>query len=176
MEGAAQRTGTEKREYERLRASKKRRTGNEEVATVRDVFVGEERVVLTLGFEWTTDTERLAYDLADDRDVLKLEALAESQGFEFEHVSFLEGERLPVVATEGGWVPSAHRGYAPDEGSVRETFVTECRLLARELAQTPGVFRRLVRIGRTMTTRQLIIAVIVVKKLLIVALVAWLVL
>jgi hypothetical protein len=179
MEGAAERTGetpTENREYERLRATKKRRRGNEEQATVRDVFVGEERVVLTVSFEWTTETERLTYDLTDDRDVLRLEALAESRGFEFEHLSLLDGERLPVVATGSGWVPTAHRGFAPDEGSVRETFVTECRLLARELAQSPGVLRRLVRVGRTMTTRQLIIAVIVVKKLVIVALVAWLVL
>lgn len=179
MEGTADRTGersTDAREYERLRDRKKRRRGNEERAEVRDVFVGDDRVALTLGFEWTTDTDRLAYDLTDDRDLLRLEALAESRGYEFEQLSFLEGERLPVVATGDGWTPTAHRGYAPDGGSVRETFVAELRLLARELARAPGALRWLVRVGRTMTTRQLIIAVIVVKKLVIVALVAWLVL
>ncbi|WP_243700431.1 hypothetical protein [Halorussus pelagicus] len=163
-------------EYERLRTKKKERTGNTEEATVRDVFVGESRVVLTAGFPWTTDTERLVYDLDSDRDVLKLEALAESKGFDFEQVSFLDGESLSVVYTCGEWVPEAQIEYVEGEGSASSTFLTELRLLGRELARSPKFLRRLVRLSRTMTTKQAVIAVILVKKLIILALVAWLVL
>ncbi|WP_162224559.1 hypothetical protein [Halorussus amylolyticus] len=163
-------------EYEHLRTKKKERQGNEEHAEVRDVFVGEDEVSLALAFEWTTGTERLTYDLGDDRDVLKLEALAASHGFEFEQIGFLEGETLPVVYTGSEWTPTVHRGYAEGEGSVSETFTTELRLLARELARSPKILRRLVELSRTMSTKQLILAVIIVKKLIIIALIAWLLL
>lgn len=163
-------------DYERLRAKKKARRGNEERGEVREVEVRADRVVVTVGFDWAAEPERLVYDLDDDRDLLKLEALAESKGFEFEQLEFLEGEPLAVVYTGAEWVPTAHRGYAEGEGSARETFAAECRLLARELARSPKALRRLVRLARTMTARQLIIAVVVVKKLAVVALVAWLVL
>ncbi|MFC4447907.1 hypothetical protein [Halorussus aquaticus] len=163
-------------EYERLRTKKKERRGNAEQAEVRDVFVGENRVVLRVGFDWTADTRRLVYDLDDDRGVLKLEALAESNGFDFEQVSFLEGETLSVVYTGEEWVPEAHVSYVEGEGPVAETFLTELRLLARELARSPKALRRLVRVSRTLTTKQLVIAVIIVKKLIIVALIAWLLL
>ena len=95
---------------------------------------------------------------------------------EFEQVSFLAGETLSVVYAGDEWVPEAHLAHAEGEGSARETFLTELRLLGRELARSPTALRRLVRASRTMTTKQLVIAVIVVKKLVIVALVAWLVL
>jgi len=163
-------------EYERLRTKKKERRGNAERAAVRDVFVGEDQVVLRVGFEWTTDAERLVYDLDSDRDVLELEALAESKGFEFEQVSFLEGETISVVYTSDEWVPEAHVEYVEGEGSASETFLTELHLLGRELARSPKALRRLVRVSRTMTTKQLVIGVIVVKKLIIVALLAWLLL
>ncbi|MFC4550844.1 MULTISPECIES: hypothetical protein [Halorussus] len=174
-------TGDESRdetaaEFERLRTKKKERRGNAEEAEVEDVFVGESRVVLTVGFDWTTDTERLAYDLDDDRDVLRLDALADAQGFEFEQVSFLEGESFPVVYTGEEWVPEAHLAHVESQGSAAETFAAESRLLARELARSPGVLRKFVRAVRRMTTKQWIIAVILVKKLVVVALVAWLVL
>jgi hypothetical protein len=163
-------------EYERLRTKKKERRGNTERAAVRDVFVGERQLVLTVEFEWTTDTERLVYDLDSDRDVLELERLAESKGFDFEQVSFLEAEEIPVVYTGDEWVPEAHVEYVEGEGSMGQTFLTELRLLGRELARSPKVLRRLVRVSRTMTTKQLVIGVIIVKKLIIVALVAWLLL
>jgi hypothetical protein len=163
-------------EYEHLRSKKKERQGNAERGTVRDVFVGERQVVLTVAFPWTTDTERFVYDLNADRDVLKLEALAESNGFDFEQVSFLEGETLSFVYTGDEWVPEAQMAYVEGEGSASATFLTELRLLARELARSPKFLRRLVRLSRTMTTKQAVIAVVLVKKLIIVALVAWLVL
>lgn len=161
-------------EYEHLRTKKKERQGNAERASVRNVFVDESRVVLTLSFEWTTDAERLVYDLDDDREVLKLEALAESKGFAFEQLPFLEGETLTVVYTGSEWVPEAHVAHVEGEGSARETLLTELRLLARELARSPKALRRLVRTSQTLTTKQLVIAVIVVKKLVIVALLVWL--
>jgi hypothetical protein len=163
-------------EYEHLRRKKKERTGNAEEAAVKDVFVGQNQVVLTVGFPWTTDTERLVYDLDNDRDVLKLEALTESKGFDFEQVSFLDGESLSVVYTGGEWVPEAQIEYVEGEGSASSTFLTELRLLGRELARSPKFVRRLVRLSRTMTTKQAVIAVILVKKIIIVALVAWLLL
>ena len=75
-----------------------------------------------------------------------------------------------------GVVPTVHSGYAEGEGSVSETFTTEVRLLARELAKSPKILRRLVEITRTMTTKQLILAVVIVKKLIIIAMIAWLLL
>ena len=163
-------------EYERLRTKKKERRGKSEPAEIRDVFVGPDEAVLTLAFDWTADTERLAYDLDDDRDVLQLESLAESEGFDFEQLSFLEGQRIRVVYTGSEWVPEAHLAAVEGAGSAGETFRTELRLLARELARSPKLLRRLIRLSRTMTTRQLIVAVVIVKKLVIVALLAWLLL
>jgi hypothetical protein len=163
-------------EYEHLAAKKRERQGNAELATVTDVAVGRERVVLTATFEWSPDPVRLAYDLDDDRDVLKLERLTETAGFDFEQVAFLEGESIELTYTGGEWVPSAHRAEVEGQGSARETFRTELRLLARELARAPNLPRRGIRAMRTASTRQLIVGVILVKKLLIVALLAWLVL
>lgn len=163
-------------EYEYLAAKKRERQGNTELATVTDVAVGRERVVLTATFEWSPDPVRLAYDLDDDRDVLKLERLTETAGFEFEQVAFLEGASIELTYTGGEWVPGAHRAEAEGQGSAVETFRTESRLLARELARAPNLLRRGSRAIRTASTRQLIIGVILVKKLLIVGLLAWLVL
>lgn len=161
-------------EYEHLAAKKRERQGNAELATVTDVAVGRERVVLTATFEWSPDSVRLSYDLDDDRDVLKLERLAETAGFEFEQVTFLEGETIELTYTGGEWVPSAHRAEVEGQGSAVETFRTELQLLARELARAPNLPRRGIEAMRTATTRQLIIGVILAKKLLIASLLVWL--
>lgn len=171
-QAASERQAPTTSEYERLRTKKKQRQGNAEQATVTDVFVGEDQVVLTAGFDWTSDTERFPYDLDDDRDVLKLEALADSKGFDFEQVSFLEGEPLEVVYTGSEWVPEAHVAYVEGEGSASETFRTELRLLVREMARTPGILRKFVQLSRSMSTKQWIVAVILVKKVIIIALIA----
>jgi len=163
-------------QYEHLRAKRKEKQGNVERARVRDVHVGESEVALRATFEWSSETLRFAYDLDDDRDVLKLEALTEASGFDFEQVSFLEGEDLPVVYTGSEWVPEAHVAYVEGEGSAGETFRTELRLLVRELARSPKLVRRLVRASRTLSTKQIIVAVVLVKKLIVVALLAWLLL
>lgn len=161
-------------EYEHLTTKKRERRGNTAVATVETVSVGRERVVLTASFDWRTGPVELAYDLDDDRDVLKLESLTESLGFDFEQVGFLEGEPLELTYTGAEWLPTAHQALDAEAGSAVETFRTELRLLARELARLPNLPRRGFAGLRTMSTRQAIIGVILVKKLLIAGLLVWL--
>ncbi|WP_225335097.1 hypothetical protein [Halomicrobium urmianum] len=160
-------------DYEHLRRKRKQCRGTVERATVRDVWVGEDQVVLRLGFEWTTEAVRLTYDLDDDRDVCQLEALAESEGFDFEQVGHLESTQVEVVYTGNRWVPTAHESYVEGQGSPVETFRTELRLLARELARSPALLRGVVQRVRSLSLQQTIIAVVLFKKLLIVALLAW---
>ncbi len=160
-------------EYEHLTTKKRQRQGNTELAQVTDVSVGTRTVVLTARFDWRAEAVRFRYDLNDDRDVLQLESLAESAGFEFEQVEFLEGETVEVTYTGDEWVPSAHAAHVEGSGSAVETFRTELRLLGRELARLPNLPRRAIRTLRTATTQQTIIGVILVKKLLIVVLLAW---
>ncbi|GAA0199386.1 hypothetical protein ACFFQF_16015 [Haladaptatus pallidirubidus] len=42
--------------YELLTTKQKERDGNTETATVQHVYVSKTQVVLTLAFEWTTET------------------------------------------------------------------------------------------------------------------------
>ncbi|WP_136716361.1 hypothetical protein [Halorientalis salina] len=160
-------------EYEHLTRKKRERRGNTELATVTDVSVGTRTVVLTARFDWSADEVRFRYDIDEDRDVLKLESLTESVGYDFEQVGFLEGEPIEVTYTDGEWVPSAHAAHVEGGGSAAETFRAELRLLARELARLPNVPRRGIRAVRTASTQQTIIGVILVKKVLIVVLLAW---
>jgi len=160
-------------EYEHLTTKKRERRGNTELAAVTDVSVGRETVVVTARFDWRADEVRFRYDIEDDRDVLQLESLTESAGFDFEQVAFLEGETIEVTYTGGEWVPSAHAAHVEGGGSAAETFRTELRLLARELARLPNVPRRAVRAVRTASTQGTIVGVILVKKVLVVALLAW---
>ncbi|WP_266077234.1 hypothetical protein [Haladaptatus caseinilyticus] len=163
-------------EYELLTAKQKERDGTTEAGTVRHVHVNESQVVLTLTFDWTTDSERLVYALDDARDVRKLESLTDEHGFEFAQVSHLEGLSVTVRYTADGWVPVSTLAYTDGEGSVSETFRTELELLARELARSPGYVRRFVSWGRSLSTKQAVIAVIIVKKILVIALVTVMVL
>jgi hypothetical protein len=160
-------------EYEHLTRKKRERQGNTELAEVTDVSVGRETVVVTARFDWSADEVRFRYDIDEDRAVLKLESLTESVGYDFEQVGFLEGEPIEVTYTGGEWVPSAHAAHVEGGGSATETFRTELRLLARELARVPNVPRRGIRAVRTASTQQTIIGVILVKKVLIVVLLAW---
>ncbi|WP_436931109.1 hypothetical protein [Halosimplex halobium] len=61
-------------DYERLQRSERELTGNRERATVTDVVVGEDTARLTLGFEWTADSESVSYDLDDARDVIQTDS------------------------------------------------------------------------------------------------------
>lgn len=167
-------------EYEHLRTKRKERRGNAERATVRDVLVGADRVVLALEFAWTTGAERVEYDLDDDRDVLELEALAESKGFAFEQLGFLEGETLEAVYTGSAWIPNVRRAYAGERAEASEPTTSDTDLRPggppTRPARIPESLRRLTQTARTMTTTQLLVAVIIVKKLIIVAMLAWLLL
>jgi hypothetical protein len=156
-------------EYELLTAKQKERQGNTETATVQNVRVTRTQVSLSLTFDWTADSTRLVYDLDDERDVRKLEALTDEHGFEFAQVGHLEGLTVPVRYTSQGWVPMTYLAYTEGEGSISETFRTELELFGRELAQTPGFLRRFVAWVKSLSTKQLVIGVIIVKKLLIIA-------
>ncbi|GAA0199377.1 hypothetical protein ACFFQF_16010 [Haladaptatus pallidirubidus] len=112
----------------------------------------------------------------DDRDLRKLESLTNDHGFEFAQVGHLEGLSLPVRYTGHGWVPISTLAYTDGEGSVTETFRTELELLARELARSPGYLRRFVAWTRSLSMKQTVIAVIIVKKIIVIALVAGMVL
>ncbi|ODR81339.1 hypothetical protein BG842_16420 [Haladaptatus sp. W1] len=167
-------TSTE--EYELLTAKQKERHGNTETATVQDVRVSRAQVSLTLSFDWTADETRLVYDLDDARDVRKLEALTDEHGFEFAQVGHLDGLTVSVRYTSQGWVPTTHLPYTESDGSIAETFRTELELFGRELARTPGFLRRFVTWTNSLSTKQVIIGVIIIKKLLVVAVLVGLVL
>lgn len=153
-------------EYERLRTKKHEREGTIIGATVGDVHVGESVVTLSLSFPWkVVATERVHYDLDDDRDLLELETLCETHGFSLEQVSHLEGATVEVTYTGSEWVPTAHLDIVEGEGSLWGTFTSELHLLARSLARSPGLLRRGVVRLRSLSTQETIIAVILLKKL-----------
>ncbi|MFH5798722.1 hypothetical protein [Haladaptatus sp. CMAA 1911] len=160
-------TSTE--EYELLTAKQKERRGNTETATVQDVRVTRTQVNLSLSFDWTADSTRLVYDLDDGRDVRELEALADEHGFEFAQVGHLEGLSVPVRYTSQGWVPATYLAHTEGEGSISETSRTKLEPFGREIARTPGSLGRFVAWVKSLSTKQLVIGVIIVKKLLIVA-------
>jgi hypothetical protein len=168
--------GTTTSEYEHLTSAKKERQGNTETATVEKVEVDPDKVVLTLTFEWRSERERLTYYLHDDRDVLKLQALTDQHGFDFEQVAHLEGLTLELSYTGARWIPEAHMAYVEGEGGIWDTFVTELKLLGREIARTPKFLRRTIRGARTMSTRQLIIVFVLVKKVIVVGMLAYILL
>ena len=163
-------------DHEHLRRKRKETEGTVELAEVVDVWVGEDQVVCRFGFEWTSDRVRRAYDLDSDRDVARLEALCETNGFAFEQVSHLDGSLVELTYTGESWVPSAEAAYTDGEGGAVETFRAESRLLIRELATAPAFLRRGVERLRGLTMTQTIIGVVLVKKVAIVALVAYLLL
>jgi len=163
-------------DYEHLRRKRKETEGTEELADVVDVWVGESEVVCRFGFEWTSERVRRSYDLDSDRDVARLEALCETNGLAFEQAAHLEGSLVELTYTDEAWVPTAEVAYTDGEGGAVETFRAESRLLVRELATAPAVVRRGVERVRRLTMTQTIIGVVLVKKVVIVALLAYLLL
>lgn len=163
-------------EYELLTAKQKERSGTVETATVQRVRVSRTQVTLSLSFDWTAETTRIVYDLDDDRDVSKLESLVAEHGFEFVQIGHLEGLPVTVQYTSRGWVPTVHLAYTDGEGSLPETVRTELELFGRKLVRTPGFLRGVVTWTRSLTTKQFIVGVIIVKKLLIIAILVALVL
>jgi len=163
-------------DYEHLRRKRKETEGTVELAEVVDVWVGEHEVVCRFGFEWTSERVRRGYDLDSDRDVARLEALCEANGLAFEQVTHLEGSLVELTYTGDVWEPTAEAAYSEDQGGAAETFCAESRLLVRELATAPAIVRRGVERARELTMTQTIIAVVLVKKVAIVALLAYLLL
>ncbi|MDS0259736.1 hypothetical protein NDI56_10060 [Haloarcula sp. S1CR25-12] len=163
-------------DYEHLRRKRKETEGTVELAEIVDVWVGEREVVCRFGFEWTSERVRRRYDLDSDRDVARLEALCETNGLAFEQATHLDGAFVELTYTGEAWVPTAEAAYADGEGGAVETFRAESRLLVRELATAPAVLRRGVERVRALTVTQTIIGVVLVKKVAIVALLAYLLL
>ena len=161
-------------DYEHLRRKRKETEGTVELAEVVDVWVGESEVICRFGFEWTSERVRRSYDLDSDRNVARLEALCEANGFTFEQATHLEGALVELGYTGDEWVPTAEAAYTDGEGSAVETFRAESRLLVRELATAPAIVRRGVRRVRGLTMTQTVIGVVLVKKVAIVALLAYL--
>jgi hypothetical protein len=163
-------------DYEHLRHKRKETEGTVELAEVVDVWVGEDEVVCRFAFEWSSERVRRRYDLDSDRDVARLEALCETNGLAFEQATHLAEALVELTYTGDEWVPTAETAYTDGEGGAVETFRAESRLLVRELATAPAFLRRGVERVRGLTMTQTIVAVVLVKKVAIIALVAYLLL
>lgn len=163
-------------EYEHLNRKRKETAGTVELAEVVDVWVGESELVCRFQFDWATDTIQRRYDLNSDRDIARVERLCEANGLQFEQVTHLEGSLVELEYTGSQWLPRPEAAYTEGEGSAVETFQAECRLLVRELAQSPAFLRRGIQRVRGLSTTQMIIGVILVKKIAIIALLAHLLL
>jgi hypothetical protein len=149
--------------FERLKTAEKQQSGNVETATIGGVTVAEDTVTLSLQFPWSTADERVSYDLTDDRDVCRLADIARSLGYQFDQVPALEGERLPVRYTERGWLPEPEREAEVEKRENRTWSV-------------PNPIAAAAQRLRSASTTQLIVGVILLKKLLIVGVVVSLVL
>lgn len=160
-------------EYGHLCRKRKETEGTVELAEVADVWVGEHEVVCQFAFEWASEPVRRAYDLDDERDIAKLEAVCEANGLKFEQVAHLEGSLVELRYTGSQWDPTAAAAYTDGDGTLVETFRAECHLLARELATAPAVVRHGVARVRSLTTTQTIIGVVLVKKLIVLGLLAY---
>jgi hypothetical protein len=163
-------------EYEHLHRKRKETAGTVELAEVVDVWVGERELVCRFQFDWATEPIQRRYDLDSDRDIAKVERLCEANGLQFEQASHLEGSLVELEYTGSQWLPRPEAAYTDGEGSAVETFRAEWRLLVRELAQSPAFLRRGIERVRALSTTQLIIGVILVKKVAIIALLAHLLL
>lgn len=161
--------------YEHLRTKKKETEGTVELAEIVGVDVGETELVCRCRFDWRPDPVELVYDLDDDRDVARLERLCEANGLAFEQAAHLKGALVELAYTGGRWVPEVETGYVEDAGSPVETFLAELRLLLEQVATAPASVRRGVEWVRGLSTTQALIGAILVKKLLVVALIAYLV-
>ncbi len=152
-------------EYELLTSKQKEQPGNIETATVQGVSVSKTHVNLSLDFDWTADSTQLIYDLDDERDVRNLEAVTAEHGFEFAQVGYLEELPVTVRYTSDGWVPTAH--------SVSERSRFSPKFLVEHVRTS---VRRVVVRAKSLSVTQIIVGVILVKKLLVIAILVWLLL
>lgn len=148
-------------EYETLQSSRREVAGNREQATVRDVDVGETTVRLELGFDWTSDGQTVTFDLDSEREVLGLKALARSRGYDYDHLPYLEGEPVTVVYLDGEWQPAA---TLPDADA---NVLTDTATAADEPGPVTRAYEGLLGRAEELTSRDVIVAAVVIKKLLI---------
>jgi hypothetical protein len=145
-------------EYERLQRSERELTGNRERAQITDVTVVDDTARLTLGFDWTAEPDSVSFDLDDDRDVVELRSVAEAAGYDYDQLPYLEGETIPVVYLDDGWVPAAALpGGGPEaaDGPIRR---------GRSLVDSAR--RRLADRVDDLTAQSVVLGVILTKKLL----------
>jgi len=161
--------------YAHLRTKKKETQGTVELAEVVGVAVGESELVCQCRFDWRPDPVDIVYDLDDDRDVARLERLCEANGLTFEQAPHLEGALVELAYTGERWVPDVETGYVEETGTPAETFRAELSLLLARVATAPASAGRGVEWVRGLSTTQALIGALLVKKLLVVALVAYLV-
>lgn len=156
-------------EYQTLRQRRREIAGNEELATVGDVTLTDSTATLALSFEWADSDERVSFDLTSERDVLALESLAEAAGYDFDHLPYLEDERVGVTYLDGGWVPTATLPTPHDS----DVFDDDGR-------RVPGLAERATRWLDAriegIEARDVVLGVIVLKKLLIVSALVYLLL
>lgn len=156
-------------EYETLQASGREVAGNREAATVESVTVGEDTATVVLAFDWTAERERVTFDLDSERAVLGLKALARAHGYGFDQLPHLEGERITVVYLDGSWHPAE---TLPD---VESNLLTETATDAVQPGPLTRTHRRTVERVEDLTGTDVILAVIVLKKLLVASAIIYLV-
>lgn len=148
-------------EYETLQRSEREIAGNTEQAEVTNVSVVDNTAELTFGFDWKPGHESVTYDLDSERDVMELKSVAETVGYDYDQLPYLEGETIPVVYLDDGWVPAA---ALPDGGpaALGETSPAVPSLADR-------AYGTLSDWTDEITAQSVVLGVIVVKKLLIVS-------
>ncbi|MEZ3116281.1 hypothetical protein RYH80_10210 [Halobaculum sp. MBLA0147] len=158
-------------DYRTLQQRRREVAGNEERATVREVTLTDATARLRLGFAWADADEHVSFDLHSERDVLALESLAAAAGYDFDHLPYLEGETVAVTYLDGEWVPTATLPTATESDVFGDDDDGLSGLdLAERLAH--GVSDRVERLD----AQQVVLGVIVFKKLLIVSTLVYLLL
>lgn len=157
-------------EFETLQSSGREVAGNQEPATVEDVSVGERTARIVLAFDWTTETETVEFDLDSEREVLELKSLARAHGYEFEQLHYLEGEEITAVYLDGRWLPAE---TVPDvDANVLTDSAPEIGG-AGPIARTHDALRERLE---EVTSKDVVIAAIALKKILIAAALVYLLL
>jgi hypothetical protein len=148
-------------EFETLQASGREVAGNQELATVTSVTVGPDTARLELSFDWKRETDTASFDLDCEREVLQLKSLARGHGYAYDQLPYLEGEELAAVYLDGGWVPAA---TLPD---VDANVLTETATEPSGPGPVARVHDGLQRRAEEVTSRDVVLAVVVLKKILI---------
>lgn len=148
-------------EFETLQASGREVAGNQEPATVTSVHVGPDTATLELSFDWKRTTDTVSFDLDSEREVLGLKSLARAHGYEYDQLPYLEGEELTAVYLDGEWVPAA---TLPD---VDANVLTDTASAPEADGPLARAYDGLQRRAEELTSRDVIIGVVIAKKIVI---------